>query len=73
MANAFSLAEQHLKAGIDEATAENISLSAYGQALLWKLIERYQAEGRSIADITAEIQYSLDNISDDNTFHVSRN
>ena len=73
MANAFSLAEQHLDAGINEAAENNVSLEAYGQALVWKLIERYKTAGRSTADIISEVQYTLDNIDDDNTFHVSRN
>jgi len=73
MANAFGLAAAHLDAGIKEAEDNNISVSAYGQALMWKLIERYKQEGRSTADIVSEIQYTLDNIDDDNTFHVSRN
>ena len=29
----------------------NVDLNAYGQALVWKLIERYQESGRSNADI----------------------
>ncbi len=73
MANAFTLAKQHLDANIAEAEGNNISLEAYGQALVWKLIERYQEAGRTSEDIVAEIEYSLANINDDNTFHVSRN
>ena len=73
MADAYSLAKQHLDAGIAAATAENIDLNAYGQALVWKLIEKYKENGRSLADIKDEIGYTLDNIDDDGTFHVSRN
>lgn len=73
MANAFSLAKEHLDAGIKAAADNNISVNAYGQALFWKLLERYREEGRPLDDIVAEIQYTLDNIDDDNTFHVSRN
>ena len=73
MADAYTLAKQHLEAGITEAAENNVDLNAYGQALVWKLIERYQESGRSTADIVEEIKYSLDNIDDDNTFHVSRN
>ena len=73
MADAYSLAKKHLDAGIEEAAENNISLNAYGQALIWKLLERYQAEGRSVSDIVSEVQYTLDNIDDDGTFHVSRN
>ena len=73
MADAYSLAKKHLDAGIAEAGENNISLNAYGQALMWKLMERYQAEGRSTSDIVSEVQYTLDNLDDDNTFHVSRN
>ncbi|MFT4721048.1 MAG: hypothetical protein ACI9SB_002223, partial [Candidatus Azotimanducaceae bacterium] len=39
----------------------------------WKLIERYKAEGRSVNDIVSEIKYTLENVEDDGTFHVSRN
>ncbi len=37
------------------------------------LIERYKEAGRTPADIVSEIRYTLDNIDDDGTFHVSRN
>ena len=73
MADAYSLAKQHLDQCIAEAAENNIDLNAYGQALVWKLIERYQESGRSNADIISEIQYTLENIDDDGTFHVSRN
>lgn len=73
MADAYSLAKKHLDAGIAEAVENNISLNAYGQALLWKLIERYKEDGRSVSDIVSEVRYTLDNIDDDGTFHVSRN
>ena len=73
MADAYSLAKQHLDSGIKDAEANNVSLNAYGQALVWKLIERYKEAGRTNADIISEIQYTLDNIEDDGTFHVSRN
>ena len=70
MPDAYTLAKQHLEAGVAEAATNNVDLNAYGQALVWKLIERYQESGRSNADIIEEIKYSLDNINDDNT--VSR-
>lgn len=73
MADAYSLAKTHLDAGIAEAAANNISLNAYGQALIWKLLERYKEAGRSLSDIVSEVQYTLDNLDDDGTFHVSRN
>ena len=73
MPDAYTLAKQHLEAGVAEAENNNVDLNAYGQALVWKLIERYPESGRSNADIIKEIKYSLDNINDDNTFHVSRN
>lgn len=73
MTDAYTLARQHLDAGIAEAAENNISLAAYGQALVWKLLERYQQEGRTVADIVSEVQYTLENIDDDGTFHVSRN
>lgn len=73
MADAYSLAAKHLDENISEAADNNVDLNSYGQALVWKLIERYQAEGRPNTDIISEIQYTLDNIADDGTFHVSRN
>ncbi len=73
MANAYSLAEEHIEAGVAAAAAENVDLNAYGQALVWKMIEAYQKAGRSNEDIVNEIKYTLDNIADDGTFHVSRN
>lgn len=73
MASAYTIAQNHLETGIAAAAEENVDLNAYGQALVWKLIEAYQKAGRSNEDIINEIKYSLDNIADDGTFHVSRN
>jgi len=73
MADAYSIAKKHLDAGIAEAAENNISINAYGQALIWKLLEFYRENGRSVSDIVSEVQYTLDNIDDDGTFHVSRN
>ncbi|MCB1644596.1 MAG: hypothetical protein KDI36_04045 [Pseudomonadales bacterium] len=73
MADAYTLAKQHLDTNIAEAADNNVDLNAYGQALVWKLIEKYKEAGRTNADIISEVQYTLDNIEDDGTFHVSRN
>jgi flagellar biosynthesis/type III secretory pathway chaperone len=73
MANAYAIAEQHLETNIAAAAAENVDLNAYGQALIWKVIEANQKAGRKNEDIIDEIKYTLDNIADDGTFHVSRN
>jgi len=73
MTIAYSLAKEHLDKCLQEATKNNVDLNTYGQALIWMLIERYQESGRSNSDIISEIQYTLENIDDDGTFHVSRN
>lgn len=73
MADTYSLAKQHLDAGVAEAQENNIDANAYGQALIWKILEMYQANGRSGKDIIDEVQYTLENLDDDGTFHVSRN
>lgn len=73
MADAYSLAQKTLDDALRTASDDNITSAALGQALIWKVIEMYQKEGRSNADIVSEIQYTLENIDDDNTFHVSRN
>jgi hypothetical protein len=73
MTNAYTLAKQHLDVGVTEAESNNIDSHAYGQALIWKVLEMYKENGRSGADIVAEVQYTLDNLDDDGTFHVSRN
>jgi|TARA_B100001105_G_C22334530_1_gene418437 hypothetical protein len=71
--DAYSLASKHLDSGIAEARENNVDVNAYGQALIWMLIECYKKNGRTHEDIVSEIQYTLDNIEDDGTFHVSRN
>ncbi len=73
MTDAYSLAKAHLDQGVSEAAENNIDANAYGQALIWKILEMYQANGRSGSDIVSEVQYTLDNLDDDGTFHVSRN
>lgn len=73
MVDAYTLAKQHLDINIKDAEAQNIDLNAYGQALIWKLLERFKESGRSTKDIVDEVKYTLENIQDDDTFHVSRN
>ena len=38
MADAYSLAKQHLDAGVAAAAADNIDLNKYGQALIWNAL-----------------------------------
>ncbi|MDH5737973.1 MAG: hypothetical protein OEZ23_06655 [Gammaproteobacteria bacterium] len=73
MADAYSIAQKYLEAAISEANENNVTGNALGQALIWKVLEMYKKDGRSTGDIVEEVQYSLDNLDDDNTFHVSRN
>jgi len=73
MSDAYTIAQKHLDSALVEAQENNISNNAMGQALIWKALEMYKKEGRSTKDIVQEVQYSLDNLDDDNTFHVSRN
>ncbi len=73
MADAYTLAKQHLDAGIADAAENNIDANAYGQALIWKILEMYKENGRAAKDIVDEVGYTLENLDDDGTFHVSRN
>ena len=73
MADAYSLAKQHLDAGVAEAATDNIDLNKYGQALMWKLLELYVENGRKTSDISDEIQYTLENLDGEGIFHVVRN
>ena len=71
--NAFEMTKQHIIDGLGAAEAEGIDGNAYGQALMWNLLQFYRSLGRSEADIRGEVEYALDNMEDDGTFHVSRN
>jgi hypothetical protein len=71
--NAFELTKKHLISGITEAQGEGIDGAAYGQAMMWNLLQYYHSLGRKEDDIRGEVQYALDNIDDDGDFHVSRN
>ena len=73
MADACSLAKQHLDAGVAAAAEDNIDLNKYGQALVWKLLELYVENGRELKDINEEIQYTIENLGGDGIFHVVRN
>ena len=70
--SSFTLAKEHLEAGLKAADAAGIDGNAYGQALLWSL-QYYRSIGRTEQDIRDEVSYSIDNLDDDGTFHVSRN
>ena len=71
--SSFTLAKEHLEAGLKAAEADGIDGNAYGQALLWSLLQYYRSTGRTEQDIRDEVSYSIDNLDDDGTFHVSRN
>ena len=71
--SAFSLAREHLEEGLKAADQAGIDGRAYGQALMWSLLQYYRSIGRTEQDIRDEVGYSLDNLDDDGTFHVSRN
>ncbi len=71
--DAFTLTKEHLIKGLEEAESHNIDGNGYGQALMWNLLQYYRSLGRTEDDIRSEVQYALDNIDDDGTFHVSRN
>ena len=73
MTNAYSLAKQHLDAGVAEAAENNIDLNKYGQALVWKLFELLAENGRSLNDINDEVQFTLENLDGEGIFHVVRN
>ena len=72
MASSFTIAEKHLTTMIEEATENNIDLSALGQAILWKLFEQYRDNGWKASDIADEVTYTLENLNDDGAFYVSR-
>lgn len=71
--NAFELTKGHLLNGLKSAEDDGIDGTAYGQALMWNLLQYYRSLGRSERDIRDEVGYALDNLDDDGDFHVSRN
>ncbi len=71
--NVFAMSKENLEAGINQAKAQGIDGNAYGQALMWNLLQYYHWMGRTEADIKSEFQYAIDNLEDDGDFHVSRN
>ena len=71
--NAFAMTKEHLIEGLRAAEEQNIDGNAYGQALMWNLLQYYKSIGRTEADIRDEISYAIDNLDDDGDFHVSRN
>lgn len=71
--NTFEMTKEHLISGLQAAENQGIDGNAYGQALMWNLLQYYRSLGRSEADIRGEVEYALDNLDDDGTFHVSRN
>ena len=71
--NAFELTKDHLLNGLKSAEDDGIDGTAYGQALMWNLLQYYRSLGRTERDIRDEIGYALDNLDDDGDFHVSRN
>lgn len=71
--SSFTLAKEHLETGLEAAAEAGIEGNAYAQALLWNLLQYYRRNGRTAQDIRDEISYSIDNLEDDGTFHVSRN
>jgi hypothetical protein len=73
MADAWSLAKEHLAEGIADAGQHGVDSNTYGQALVWEIIALYKANGRSNADIKGEFEFTLENVGVDGIFHVVRN
>jgi hypothetical protein len=73
MADAYSLAKEHLLKGIEDAASNNIDSDTYGQALIWEVISLYKTNGRNNDDIKSEFEFTLENVGVDGIFHVIRN
>lgn len=73
MTNLYGLAKQHLEAGVAEAKSLNIDSNAYGQALIWKVLEMYSESGRNFENIASELEFTMENLDGDGIFHVIRN
>ena len=71
--NAFELTREQLERDIQAAADQGIDGPAFGQAMMWNLLQFYRSLGRSEQDIRDEVGYALDNLEDDGDFHVSRN
>ncbi|MCB1645730.1 MAG: hypothetical protein KDI36_09765 [Pseudomonadales bacterium] len=71
MTSPYKLAKDHLQAGLAEASAANVT-DAYGQALIWEILQFYKSQGRSKADITRELEFTLEELDEDGIFHVCR-
>lgn len=71
--NTFEMTKDHLIDGLRAAEDAGVDGNAYGQALMWNLLQYYRSLGRTESDIRGEVEYALDNLDDDGTFHVSRN
>ncbi len=71
--NTFEMTKNHLIDGLKAGEEAGVDGNAYGQALMWNLLQYYKSLGRSESDIRGEVEYALDNLDDDGTFHVSRN
>lgn len=73
MADAYSIAQQHLDAALAEATDNNIDPNRVGSALIWKVLEMYGKSGRTKDDIVSEVEFTLENVDQEGIFHVIRN
>ncbi|MDA0788469.1 MAG: hypothetical protein O2780_03315 [Proteobacteria bacterium] len=73
MADAYSLAREHLARATQEAADNNIDSNTFGQALIWEVITQYMANGRTREDIKSELEFTLENVNTDGIFHVVRN
>ena len=71
--NIFEKTGEDLKAGLKDSEKAGVDENAYLKAMLWNLLQQYVQLGRSEKDIRDEVGFALDNLGDDETFHVTRN
>lgn len=71
--NVYEFTKEQVLAGIATVEQEGTTPAAYGQAMMWNLLQYYKDSGRSESDIRDEVTYALENLDDDGIFHVSRN
>ncbi len=71
MATSRDIATRHLAAALDEAASHKIDTDSLARAFLSVVIGVWKKE-RSVDDISSELEFTIENLDDDQAFNFMR-
>ncbi|MEQ1887739.1 MAG: hypothetical protein ABL951_01010 [Alphaproteobacteria bacterium] len=71
MSSAYEISKKHMQAALEEGAAAKIPADVIARAILDQVLEIYRA-GRTLADISSELSFHIDNLDPDRDHEFMR-